>query len=101
MSFLDLLALLPILILVLGGTAILMAGAWYREPRPLIAGGIAIALSASICSVTRMVPISAAMAAPTRPATMSPVSTGPSSRPMAIPTTPPIEDSTPNSVNLK
>jgi hypothetical protein len=38
--------------------------------------------SASICSVTRMVPSSAAMAAETRPATMSPASTGPSSRVM-------------------
>ena len=36
--------------------------------------------SASIWSVTRMVPISAAMAAPMRPATISPASTGPSSR---------------------
>jgi len=35
---------------------------------------------ASIWSVTRMVPISAAMAAPTRPATISPARTGPSSR---------------------
>ena len=37
-------------------------------------------VSASICSVTRMVPISAAMAAPTRPATIRPAITGPSSR---------------------
>ncbi len=36
--------------------------------------------SASIWSVTRMVPISAAMAAPMRPATISPAITGPSSR---------------------
>ena len=34
---------------------------------------------ASICSVTRMVPISAAIAAPTRPATINPVNTGPNS----------------------
>ena len=38
--------------------------------------------SASICSVTFMVPISAAMAAETRPAIISPASTGPSSRVM-------------------
>jgi hypothetical protein len=38
------------------------------------------ALSASICSVTRIVPSSAAMPEPTRPETISPVSTGPSSR---------------------
>jgi hypothetical protein len=37
-------------------------------------------VSASIWSVTRMVPISAAIAAPMRPATISPASTGPSSR---------------------
>ena len=39
-------------------------------------------VSASIWSVTRMVPSSAAMAAPTRPATIRPASTGPSSRVM-------------------
>lgn len=50
MSLLDLLALLPILILVFGGTTILMAGAWYREPRPLIAGGILTALLAAIAA---------------------------------------------------
>ena len=38
------------------------------------------AVRASICSVTRMVPISAAMAAPMRPATIRPASTGASSR---------------------
>ena len=38
-----------------------------------------MASSASICSVTRMVPSSAAMDEPTRPPTMSAVSTGPSS----------------------
>ena len=36
--------------------------------------------SASICSVTRMVPSSAAIALPTRPLTISAVSTGASSR---------------------
>ena len=41
-------------------------------------------VSASICSVTRMVPISAAMALDTRPATIRPPSTGPSSRTMPI-----------------
>ena len=35
---------------------------------------------ASICSVTRMVPSSAAIAAPMRPATIRPAITGPSSR---------------------
>ena len=43
--------------------------------------------SASICSVTRMVPISAAMAAPMRPATIRPEKTGASSRVTEISTT--------------
>jgi NADH-quinone oxidoreductase subunit N len=50
MSLLDLLALLPVLILAFGGTAILMAGAWYREPRPLLAGGIATALLGALAA---------------------------------------------------
>ncbi len=50
MSLLDLLALLPILILAFGGTTILMAGAWYGEPRPLIAGGILTALLAALAA---------------------------------------------------
>ena len=44
MSWSDLLAMLPVLILAFGATAILMAGAWYREPLPLLAGGILTAL---------------------------------------------------------
>ena len=44
-------------------------------------------IRASICSVTRMVPISAAIEAPTRPATIRPVSTGPSSRVIETTTT--------------
>ena len=44
MSFADLHALLPVLILAFGATAILMAGAWYREPMPLLAGGLLTAL---------------------------------------------------------
>ena len=50
MSLFDLLALLPILILAFGGTGILMVGAWYREPLPLIASGIATALLAAIAA---------------------------------------------------
>ena len=42
-------------------------------------GWVARVRKASICSVTRMVPSSAANAAPTRPATIKAVSTGPSS----------------------
>ena len=50
MSLLELLALLPVLILAFGGTAILMAGAWYRDPRPLLAGGITTALIAAVAA---------------------------------------------------
>lgn len=50
MSLPDLLALLPVLILVFGGTAILMVGAWYRDPRPLLAGGIVTALLGALAA---------------------------------------------------
>ena len=50
MSLLDLLALLPILILVFGGTAILMASAWYSQPRPLLAAGVVTALLAAVAA---------------------------------------------------
>ncbi len=50
MTLLDLLAMLPILILVFGGTALLMAGAWYREPRPLLVGGIVTAMLAAVAA---------------------------------------------------
>ena len=55
--------------------------------------------SASICSVTFIVPISAAIAAPTRPATISPVSIGPSSRKSATATTEPVADFMPSLAN--
>lgn len=48
MTLLDLMALLPVLILVFGGTTILMVGAWFREPLPLFAGGVVIALIAAL-----------------------------------------------------
>jgi hypothetical protein len=60
---------------------------------------VAITLRASICSVTFIEPISAAMAAPTRPAATTPVSTGDSSRPTAIATTPPTDDCAPYLMN--
>ena len=50
MSWLDLLAMLPVLILAFGATAILMAGAWYREPLPLVAAGILTALLGALCA---------------------------------------------------
>ena len=43
-------------------------------------GSVPSEVKASICSVTRIVPSSAAMALPTRPVTMRAVSTGESSR---------------------
>ncbi len=43
-------------------------------------GSVASACRASICSVTRMLPISAAIALPTRPETIRADSTGASSR---------------------
>ena len=56
-------------------------------------GLVASVVRASICSVTRMVPISAAIAAPTRPATIRPARTGPSSRVIETTTTLGIADS--------
>lgn len=50
MSLVDLLALLPVLILVFGATAILMVGAWYRQSAPLLVGGIATALLAALAA---------------------------------------------------
>lgn len=58
MSLLDLLALLPILILVFGGTAILMAGAWYRQPMPLLAAGTITALLGAVAAGTVPPPVS-------------------------------------------
>ena len=46
-----------------------------------------------------MVPISAAMAAPIRPATTTPVRMGDSSRPMAMATMPPTESAAPKRTN--
>ena len=58
MSWSDLLAMLPVLILAFGATAILMAGAWYREALPLLAGGIFTALLGALSAglVTPPVP---------------------------------------------
>ncbi len=51
-----------------------------RGTKRYCTGSVASASSASICSVTRIEPISAAMLLPTRPVTMSAESTGESSR---------------------
>ena len=53
-------------------------------------GSAAIARSASICSVTFMLPSSAVMPAPIRPPTMSATSTGASSRTSDFETTVPM-----------
>jgi NADH-quinone oxidoreductase subunit N len=58
MSLLDLLALLPILILAFAATTILMVGAWYKQPRPLIAGGILTALLAALAAGMVAPPVS-------------------------------------------
>ena len=55
----------------------------------------AMTVSASICSVMRITPISAASADPARPVTMSAASTGPSSRTSAIATSGPTNASEP------
>jgi NADH-quinone oxidoreductase subunit N len=47
-SWLDLVALAPILVLLLGSTAILMAGAWWTSSRPLLLAGAAVALLAAL-----------------------------------------------------
>jgi NADH-quinone oxidoreductase subunit N len=58
MSLLDLLALLPILILAFAATTILMVGAWYKQPRPLVAGGILTALLAALAAGMVAPPVS-------------------------------------------
>ena len=57
--------------------------------------------SASICSVTRIVPISAAMDEPTRAATIRPARTGPSSRVMLSTTISAIAPSAPTEFRAK
>lgn len=51
MSGLDLIALAPVLILLLGATLLLMLGAWFRKPPFLLSGGIAIAWIAALCAL--------------------------------------------------
>ena len=48
MTLLDVIALTPILVLVMGATTLLMVGAWHHEPSPLIVGGIGVALLAAL-----------------------------------------------------
>lgn len=48
MTWLDLYALTPILFLVLGATTLLLVSAWHHDSRPLVAGGIVVALTAAL-----------------------------------------------------
>jgi NADH-quinone oxidoreductase subunit N len=50
MSWLDLVALAPVLVLLFGSTAILMVGAWWPARRPLLLAGAAVALAAALCA---------------------------------------------------
>jgi NADH-quinone oxidoreductase subunit N len=50
MTWFDLIALGPVLILVFGATTLLMVGAWHPQPRPLMAAGVAIALAAALAA---------------------------------------------------
>ena len=59
-------------------------------------GSVPRARMASICSVTFMDPNSLAMPEALRPATMSPVNTGPRSRTMEKETSSPVRESEPN-----
>jgi len=64
-------------------------------------GSTAMERMASICSVTRMVPNSAHIEAPTRPVTMKAVSTGPSSTSIALVTIRPVALANPLSESWK
>lgn len=57
MSALDLLALLPVLILALGATALLMLGAWWPARRPLLLAAVALALAAALAAGALTPPI--------------------------------------------
>lgn len=57
MTGLELIALTPILILALGATALLMTGAWFKLPQPLLAGGITVALAAALAAISLTPPV--------------------------------------------
>lgn len=50
MTLTDLQALLPVIILALGATALLMIGAWWPRPRPLMLAGVVLSLAAALCA---------------------------------------------------
>jgi len=47
MNLQDLITLIPVLLLALGGTLLLMVGAWWNRPRPIFAAGVVLALAAA------------------------------------------------------
>jgi NADH-quinone oxidoreductase subunit N len=57
MSWFDLVALAPILVLLFGSTVILMAGAWWPARRPLLLAGAVVALAAALCAGILQPPI--------------------------------------------
>ena len=57
MSYLELLALMPVLVLVLGSIVVLMVGAWYPHWRNLIFAGIGFALLAALTAVCCPAPV--------------------------------------------
>ena len=61
-------------------TGTMIRAASTRGVTSFLIGSVPSVFNASICSVTRMEPSCAAIPDPTRPATISPASTGPSSR---------------------
>jgi len=50
MSWFDLQGLIPQLILLLGATTLLLLGAWFRQPRPLLVGGVLTTLLAALAA---------------------------------------------------
>lgn len=57
MSWIDLVALAPILVLVLGSTVILMVGAWWPARRPLLLAGAGVALLAALAAGSCVPPV--------------------------------------------
>jgi len=57
MSGLELIALTPVLILALGATVLLMTGAWFRQPTPLVAAGVIVALAAAVTALVLVPPV--------------------------------------------
>ena len=80
-------------------TGVISVKAMTRGTTRYCTGCTAMAVRASICSVTRMVPSSVATPEPARPDTRSEVSTGDSSRVSDSATVEPTRASAPNSRN--